>query len=533
MQNALSLLERGLFPETLPPCFTSVGAGAALKDIVQNLENTKFRRRSSDFIRYNGTKHDRNRRFFGTPNLISYYHVSAFIHQHWKEFEDRFGQSSFSLSSPVVMPDSSDRAIKVASLSELSAKCSKNLSYAPVVLKTDISQFYSSIYTHSIAWSRHGKAACKADMNERSKEVYFNALDFFTRNCQSAQTRGVVIGPDAFRLIAEYISCGIDVALKNNSGDAIVGAVRHVDDYYIGLRSETDALVVLSHLRELLSSYELQINDNKTKVFSSLEPINDLWAQRIRRDLDELKYNVTRQDRIELLFDEAFEQSRKIGSDSPIKMVLRGLDSVLVYKYPVWDFVEGYLQRCMHYHPHAIDYISLLVVKRSVLGKSIDYEGWKAVSENLIKHNLPYRNHHEIIWLVWLMLACEISLSSSVVEELGKADNAHLTALIAQAFTEGRIDKKPPARFNNRLSSSDSNWLFHLISRSSGITKASFGGDFAEEFEHICTNEINLIDISGSISPFLSETDTAISRSRYGYDDIEESDLVAGFFDDD
>jgi hypothetical protein len=148
MKKRLSLLAHGLFPETLPPCFTSVDAPRAFHGMIGALDDLQFNNRPTAYIRYSGTKHDGNRRYFGTPNIISYFYVSGFIYRHWTDFDTRFKASPYSLSAPEIMAEGADRAIKVASLSELSAKTSKNLKFSPVVLKADISQFYASIRTY-------------------------------------------------------------------------------------------------------------------------------------------------------------------------------------------------------------------------------------------------------------------------------------------------------------------------------------------------------------------------------------------------
>ncbi|MER9411603.1 RNA-directed DNA polymerase [Mesorhizobium sp. M0589] len=529
----MTLVNQGLYPETLPPCFASYDASRAFRGIIGDLDAATFQTRSSQYIRYNGTKHDGNRRFFGSPNIVSYFYVSTFIHKHWTDFENRFKASPYSLSAPSVMPEGGERAIKVASLSELSEKASKKLSYAPVILKTDISQYFPSIYTHSISWSMHGREKAKADPDRRSKDVYFNLLDFHTMNCQSAQTRGVLIGPDAFRLIAEFISSGIDIELQKAVGELIVGAVRHVDDYYIGLRSETDGLVVLSKLREILAQYELQLNDTKTRIYGSLEPINDLWAQQIRKNLSELRSWDLRVEQMEFALDSSFDLARRIASDSPVKMVLRSLDQLKIYSSESWGFVESYLQRILHYHPHAIDYVCLIVVKRNSIDEGIDFTGWGKVANYLIEKHIPFNNHHEIIWLMWMMLCCELDFSDRLVMALEKVDNAHVQALLVQAFLDGRVDTRPKIRFTKRLPSTNDKWLLNLVARSGGFTKASFGGDMAAEFEHLASRKIRLVDIDGYVK-FLAKAQTkAISRTRYGYDDEEQDGDVFGWPEDD
>ncbi len=422
------------------------------------------------------------------------------------------------------MSENDERAIKVASLSELSSRVSKSISYAPTILKLDVSQFFASIYTHSIPWARHGKTAAKADQKIASSEVYFNALDFFVRNCQSGQTRGVLVGPDAFRLIAEYISCEIDREIQAAAGGEIVGAVRHVDDYYIGVRSEADAAVVMSRVREALANFELNLNDSKTRIFSSLEPVNDIWAQLLRRDFGSISKWGAERSQIEILLAQSFDRAKALGSDSPVKIALRGLDNAEIHSSLLWEDIEGHLQRAMYYHPHAIDYICLLVVKRVSVGQQIDYQGWRKASEFLIARHLPHRNHHEIIWLIWMLLSCEIDLDEKMLVDLARLGNAHINALLLQAFAEGRIDRKPKIGFHTKLASTDDGWLCNLVARVSGATKASFGGHLAGEFEHLAGKRVKLIDLEGPLKGFRVAGRQAISRARYGYDDPDGDD---------
>ncbi len=204
IQDRYGLLQRGLFPEVLPPCFTSVDLKRSLVGLVKTLKaRAFFAKRQSDYIRYSGTKHDGSRRYYGTPNPISYFYVASFIADHWTDFADRFDASPFSVSRPKVGRDTDDRPIIMQSLSELTTIASKKLRYAGYILKTDISQFYPSVYTHAISWSAHGIKQAKADTTDQSRANYFNSLDLFTRNCQLNESRGLLVGPDAFRLVAE------------------------------------------------------------------------------------------------------------------------------------------------------------------------------------------------------------------------------------------------------------------------------------------------------------------------------------------
>jgi hypothetical protein len=523
MKSRFSLINGGLYPETLPPCFISSDAKRAFHGIVSSLDETKFHEKKTEYSRYNSTKHDGSRRFFGTPNIATYFHISSFIWRNWKSFEANFALSSFSIGKPKLMGDTDERAVKVPSLSELSKHTSTNLKFAPFILKADIAQCFPSIYTHSISWAAHGIEQSKGDTNKDSTANTFNALDFFVRNGQRGNTRGVIVGPDAYRLIAEFILSKIDDELQKAVGTLIVGAVRHVDDYYIGLRTEHDAQSVLSHLREVLASYELNLNDHKTRIYSSLEPINDLWAQRLR---DHMRFGTfgSSHDRVERAISEAVTTAKEIGSDSPIKIMLRSFDEAEAYKGLHWEFIEQNLQRIVQKHPHAIDYACLLVAKRFAIGEVVDLAGWSEVADIVIKRAFALSHDHEVLWMAWLRVVLGLGLSSAMIDELSKSRNAHIRSFLVQASVDGRISRKPKLALGPALSTVDSSWLVNLVARSQAFSKASFSGHYADEFEHLAKRNIRLIDFDAHLTAIKKANSRAISRTRYGYDDEVEDD---------
>lgn len=524
MKTRFSLINSGLYPETLPPCFVSKDAKRAFHGIVGQLDGEKYHERKTEYVRYSGTKHDGSRRFFGTPNIVSYFHTSSFIWKNWSKFEHNFALSEYSIGKPKLMGEDDERAVKVPSLSELSKHASKNLSYAPFILKADIAQCFPSIYTHSIAWAAHGIEQSKSDVTKDSSANTFNALDFFVRNGQRGNTRGVLVGPDAYRLIAEFILSKIDHELSQAVGALIVGAVRHVDDYYIGLRTEHEAQSVLSHLREVLAIYELNLNDQKTRIFSSLEPINDLWAQRLR---DHMHFwsPTAGHEKYERAISEAVSAAVEIGSDSPIKILLRSFDEARVYENRQWDFVEQNIQRIVLKHPHAIDYACLLLAKRKARDREIDVEGWKSVAEIIVQRSLALNHHHETLWMVWMMIVCDIEISIQMIEELAKSRNAHVRALLVQAHVDGKLRRKPKLGLGAPLSTVDANWLVNLVARSQGFSKAAFSGLYSDHFDHLAQRGIRLIDFNDHIELMKRRDKRAISRTRYGYDDDEDEDF--------
>ena len=280
-----SLAGKGFFPETLPPCFSS----SALSDILQRrqpeINAARLSRRSpAKLIRYSSTKTNGARRIFATPHPLNYLFICEFLRTHWNELEKFYAKNTtISASIPTIQSETEIRGVKITPFSDLDLLVHQAIKHSSYLLKTDIAQFYPSIYTHSVPWAFHGRDRSKGDRKPESKSVFFNELDYHLRNCQDGQTHGLFIGPDAARIISELILAAIDNQFIKATEGQILGAVRYVDDYHIGVDSEADADSVLATLNDELNKFELSTNDTKTKVIPTSLPSSDLWPFQLHR----------------------------------------------------------------------------------------------------------------------------------------------------------------------------------------------------------------------------------------------------------
>lgn len=527
-----SLLNKGFFPEVLPPCFVSNNLARSFNGLIKDVINKKHNKRSSSYIRYSGTKHDGNRRYYGAVNPIPYFCLCDFIDKHWQEIELKLQQSKFSISNIKLGGEEDDRAILVPPLSEVVSKLSSQIKHSPYLLKTDIAQFFPSIYTHSIVWAAHGREIAKVETSRNSQSVYFNSLDWFIQQCQNGQTRGVIVGPDAFRIIAEYLVCDIDNLLQQKVDNLIIGGVRHVDDYYLGIKSEFDSSVVLSELRDILQNYELQINDSKTKVLPGLFPVDDVWAQELR---SEKVYNSLVEE-INYLLDKAFDISNTTGSQSPMKLALRRLDKFELYYKHYWTEFEPKLQRILFHFPHCLDYLCLLLAKRVAIGKSIDKVGWKNIIGIILDKSIGAAHHHEIVWLLWVSFVCKIEVSQDLIIRLSKINNSFVKSILIAAYKDGLCDNISLIKLGNNLSTEDETWLQNIVARSTGYSGAKFSGLYATEFEQLVTKGVKFIDFKKHMRLMADRHNEAISKSKYGYDadkeDEEDDEDFYNIFDD-
>lgn len=124
---------------------------------------------------------------------------------------------------------------------------------AKYLLRTDIAQFYPSIYSHAIPWALYTKAMAKTIM--KNMAYYGNVLDREVQAGQHGQTKGLPIGPDTSLGIAELLLAPIDSKLQSTCN--IVGGTRFIDDMEFTFRRLSDAETALATLESLLSDIEL------------------------------------------------------------------------------------------------------------------------------------------------------------------------------------------------------------------------------------------------------------------------------------
>lgn len=199
------LLTLGYLPENLPPTFKTIALGDFLAAKTGWLTGEPVRAAT-----YNSSKRGMTRRVFSVIHPSSAHDLAAFIDEHCEQFDEFFETSPYSLSAPRLMEDG-ERAVQIATHSELEESRLAKLAPFRFIAKTDISRFYHSIYTHSVPWAFHGKAAAKADRNSNSKATFMNRLDLILRAGQDGQTVGIPVGPDSSRYIAELIGTAIDL----------------------------------------------------------------------------------------------------------------------------------------------------------------------------------------------------------------------------------------------------------------------------------------------------------------------------------
>ena len=149
---------------------------------------------------------------------------------------------------------------------------------------TDISNYYPSIYTHSISWAIHTKEKAKEKEYrvKNAKEKYLGpAIDYFIQAMSYGQTNGIPQGSVLMDFISEIILGYADEQLTLElSKQKIVDyyIIRYRDDYRIFTNSKNDSEKISRALILVLQELGLHLNASKS-IYSE-----DIILDSIKKD---------------------------------------------------------------------------------------------------------------------------------------------------------------------------------------------------------------------------------------------------------
>jgi hypothetical protein len=325
------LLNYGLFSEKLPPCFTTEGFSAVVKNLLaphitdvdeKSLSKT-IKENSADYIRYEALRDSNVPRHFGIPHPAAYAIQVLGIARHWEQIAIHCNKPNPQFSRVHVRQLSSARVFEMNYkgndrylLEETELEWMAGAKY---IVKADVASCFPSIYTHSIPWALHGKAVAKKP--GKLTDLAGNFLDKVTQGTRDKQTNGLLVGPHTSNVISEIILTSIDVDLQQKGHKKIC---RHVDDYTYYADTHEQAERFIKDLSMCLRAYEMSLNDKKTQILNLPRPSTENWIHRLNTfnfpNSGELRISAVRS-----YLDLALECSQQLGKSTPLNYAIKTL----------------------------------------------------------------------------------------------------------------------------------------------------------------------------------------------------------------
>lgn len=442
-------IRSGFFPKELVPAFTTEGLANNL-DQVNDIVQATLPKHFSQCSYYSFPKSKYSRRNLAIPNPLHQIILCNTLSDNWATLREKietsplykpllfcYDRSNQSLSETEPYPGMESSPIPDLSIKRAVSANYKDLLDWRVIrssgysycLHTDISRFYSTIYTHSIPWAIHGKYISKKNKNREDGECAIgNKIDRCVRHTQEQQTKGIPIGTDSSLVIAEIIGSAMDKKLNELLGSTLSG-FRYMDDYYLYFNSLSEAELALSQLHKIFHDFELETNSEKTFIVELPESIEPIWVSEMRRHpIDNQNKTEQRNDLI-TYFSKLFEYSKIFTDDFVIKYGLRRISKTKI-KSENWEIYEAFILQSILFAPNALVIATEILWAYSKLEYNLNKDRISLTINSLILRHSILNHSHEVSWALWLSKTLNIPIEENTFKAICELEDS-VVALVA------------------------------------------------------------------------------------------------------
>lgn len=498
--NLKQLILKGYLPKELPPPFNSVDLANKASTIYSkikaeelrwdnddNLKVSEFRR--NNFIS-NGTiykipKGKFTRRKVQILNPISHLILSKTLISNLALLKSIYKLSNSSKSKPSIRTGAKRAFV---TKSESLTKFWENLieiSYnRKVLLKIDITQFYPSIYTHSITWAILGKEKAKEfySLQSRNRKA-FNALiasgnkeaklyqladlvDTQIRNCQSKHSIGLPIGPDVSFMLAELIASRIDNNIQKQISDIDYSYLRYFDDYYVFTNSYSEAENLLKIFQKHIETYNLETNGEKISIHEGPFYFDTKWSVSVR-EFDFGKK--TNKEKLKNYFNLIFKHLGEYPNDSDwiLRFSLKRFENgFVIIDSSNWKLFESFILRSLTIEPRIIDQVINLLLSYVAFLTNRSKKRIQNVFNSVIENHIGLNHSFEVSWGLWGLLILKLDANRNIIKTILEGENDVAKIIAVDLINKNQIKGRKPALSQFKKSTHSSNlmtesWLFN------------------------------------------------------------------------
>lgn len=453
------LLCKGLFPEKLEGILSSDQFG---NWIIANEKTLNVPEKSFHYMTYKITRNNNAPRYLCIPHPIAYINLCKCLRNNWNEivkiFTDDYSDTS------MLTPKDDNKNQRIFSMGSYDKNPIENSLLIKkqfgkkYCVNADISNFYPSIYTHSISWALVNKDISKKD---KKHNKWFDSIDKSIRNCQDGESIGVHIGPDTSAIIAEIILSQIDKRLVSK-----FEYLRFIDDYKCFCEDMESAEKFICELTHNLEYYRLKLNTEKTKITEIPITIDTEWVRLLKSYplkeenliVDEKSINA-----VMGLMDLSIELYIKHKDDSCIKYALQKIKKVEYQTYNEFELIFRRICGIAYCYPYIIDLIEDFLKKNEFLDDILQFKNMlKGILNSFLKEHVKYGRSDVITWVFYYSIQYRIEIEKfQEYRDLIIRQNDPVSTLLC--FIYAKVNKLDISDFEKIKSNEDDTgdwWLF-------------------------------------------------------------------------
>ena len=380
-------------------------------------------------------KNDEERRIFKYPNMYSYIDLCKHINMNQIKYRDILNASNKSLSN------------EFYNNTYLQGKISryKNRLGRRRIFKTDIENFYPSIYTHSIPWVLVGKEVAKK--NRYIDSEYYNQLDSLIQRCQYGETHGIPVGPFTSRLISEIYMCKVDEKLEK------FNYVRYVDDFELAYNSEDEQIEFYNTLYKELKKLNLKIKKDKNIIdifpFCLDENIDEFFTYIKSAKLNYDKLIVSKEKRILYNFIDYAISKEKEGKKGALKLLFKALSHAFednelskdAWKCDIWKYLFNIVLMRPQISNYFIDFINIINDSNILMYICKNISDMKEQINENINQYIELEYHEELLAILSIIYKLDIGhiLDKSILLEIIKTQDDFNSIISIEIYLKNKI----------------------------------------------------------------------------------------------
>lgn len=456
-----ALLTQGYFPKELPSVFTTDDFGREADFILDDWSSSKIfniepqkikKKRIRDSYHYlvpnaeieviSTPKRGYERRDVHITHPLPQALLAGEMASNWKVIQKWLSRQRYSMDE-IQVSNKYPRAVKGINFALHRVKKGYIEASADWLVKTDITRFYPSIYTHSIPWAAYGKERVKTNLG-KYKGSLADRLDVLVRACNRNQTVGIPIGPETSRILAEIISSRIDddfnaiqLGLANDAVD------RLQDDWFIGLKSLEAAESALASIVGVYRSYGLEINGSKTSVARMIAHTEEAWVSELGAFLSHRSGPISG-GRLREFLALTIRLQIQHQTHAVTNYALSVLENNNTSKDDV-EVLESFLLKAAVIAPGSMSRVCELLLNIEHDTKAISRKRVGPRLTELAARNLTNGNLYEAIWQLYALRGLGISVNSKTISQLAEgATSSALALILLDLESRGLFARKLP-----------------------------------------------------------------------------------------
>ena len=298
------------------------------------------------------------------------------------------------------------------------------------ILHIDISEFYKSIYTHTLSAIKLGIDDAKKSFLRNSQEEDYRkyvALDDRIRRLNGARTNGILVGPYMSRVISEAILARVDIEMR----EAGFTFVRYADDYEIAVYKADELEDVISKTVAILERYSFRINNEKT-IYEKYPFYMFSNYEKIIRQLVGKDKTIDSVEVVELF--NKFLQMEKSGEKGAVRYLLKTYKN----EYHVEDkqLYASYLLNVLCNDEKALGLVCKIMIYEYKMNRiELDAHFYDVITDKL-QYEIKKRHDLEIIWLTYLLKYTDFQITHEWLKKIIESRSDLAIIIILEEWAE-------------------------------------------------------------------------------------------------